>query len=716
MIHANLGRWPRFLPPPLTVEPMRRARTGRCALLILGMACAVGALCAPGVQAQEKATSALPLKKVVLFNSGVGFFEHRAKVQGDAQVDLKFNVDDINDLLKSMVLQDEDGGRISTVTYGSMDPITKTLRTFAIDLTSNPTLADLLGQIRGEQVEIETANKVVGTILGVEKRRQQVGKEEVVEVEYLNLLTDEGLRSMPLATVGKIKLANPKLDAELRQALTVLALGHATDKKTVSLSFMGEGDRNVRVGYIQEAPIWKTSYRLVLSDDERPFLQGWAIVENTTEEDWQDVNLSLVSGRPISFVMNLYQPLYIPRPLVEPELFASLRPQTYGQDLAKADADFGRAAEASRKSLEAADAAGAPMAPGPPGGIGGGGMGGFQAKGYRMNLQEGVQTVAQAGDVGELFQYDIETPVTLPRQQSAMLPIVNGSVEGRKVSIYNPNVHAKHPLNGLQMKNNTGLHLMQGPITVFDGGTYAGDAQIADLQPDTERLISYAMDLDTEVAPEIQGSPEQLLSVRIIKGTLWSSRKYKRAQVYTIKNSSRKDKEVLIEYPFDASWKLTAPKEPTEKTRDLYRFSVKAEPGVPAKLAVEEEQVVDQQVALGNLDDGTIQFYISAKVVSDAVKKALAEVIQRKAAIGALATEQQQLENNIAVIGQEQNRIRENMAQLEKNSELYNRYVKKFGQQEDQIETARGDIAKLVEQIEAKRKELDEFLLGLEID
>ena len=151
-----------------------------------------------------------------------------------------------------------------------------------------------------------------------------MGDNDVVETEYLNLLTGDGLRSVPLASVGRIKLTNEKLDGELRQALAVLALGHATDKKTVTLNFTGQGKRPVQVGYIQQAPIWKTSYRLVLADKDAPFLQGWAIVENTTEDDWKDVRLTLVSGRPISFVMNLYQPLYVPRPVVEPELFASL--------------------------------------------------------------------------------------------------------------------------------------------------------------------------------------------------------------------------------------------------------------------------------------------------------------------------------------------------------------------------------------------------------
>src|SRR5215212_4652139 len=304
------------------------------ALAVVAVVLAQGA--ARGEKAENGSVAGegkLPIKRVVVFSSGVGYFQHQGKIKGDASVDLKFRVSNINDLLKSMVLEDRGGGQISTVTYGSRDPITKTLQTFSIDLTKAPTLGQLLSQIRGEQIEMDAPNRVVGTIIGVEKRREVNAEKQLVEVEYLNLLTDEGLRRISLDSVGRIKLSNPQLDAELRQALKVLAAGHATDKKTVTMKFLGKGEREVRVGYIQEAPVWKTSYRLVLDEKEKPFLQGWAIVENTTDTDWKDVRLSLVSGRPISFVMDLYSPLYATRPTIVPELFASLRPQIYEQNL-----------------------------------------------------------------------------------------------------------------------------------------------------------------------------------------------------------------------------------------------------------------------------------------------------------------------------------------------------------------------------------------------
>ncbi|MFN0019273.1 MAG: hypothetical protein ACKVP0_13500 [Pirellulaceae bacterium] len=696
-------------------------------LLAFGLTAAALGLGSTAMGQEKEKSTDIPVKRVVMFSSGVAFFEHAGQVDGNAEVDLKFNVKDINDLLKSMVLQDQGGGKISTVSYGSKDPITRTLATFSIDLTSNPTLADLLKQIRGEQIEIDAPTKIVGTILGVETRRVPQGKEQALEVSYLNLLTEEGLRSVSLDNVGRIKLSNAKLDEELRKALTVLATGKSQDKKAVSLSFLGAGKRDVKIGYIQEAPIWKTSYRLVLSDEKPPFLQGWAIMENTTESDWNDVSLTLVSGRPISFVMDLYEPLYLSRPEVKPELYASLRPRTYDQDLAAKDGEFRAAGERQDKGKALADASeralaragAAPPAP----------SARFQGMGSAnrgealkqlkddsgIDISQGGQSLAQAGNVGEMFRYQIATPVKLERSKSAMLPIVNESVSGDKVSIYNEGTHAKHPLNGLRLKNTTDLHLMQGPMTVFDDGAYAGDAQIQDLQPGTDRLISYAMDLDTEVAPSNKSEPQMLTSLHLIKGTMQTTFKYARSRSFIVKNSGKKAKKVLIEHPLETQWTLVAPKEPNEKTRSLYRFLVNAEPGKPATLEVKEEQSITTQVAVTNLDDNTILQYINNPAPSEAVKKALAEVIKRKQAIAAVVAKREELQRQIGVIDAEQKRIRDNLAQLPKESDLFRRYVTKFTAQEDQVETLRTQVTATIEEEQKLRKGLDEYLIGLDL-
>lgn len=324
--------------------------------------------------------------------------------------------------------------------------------------------------------------------------------------------------------------------------------------------------------------------------------------------------------------------------------------------------------------------------------------------------------MAQAGDVGELFRYQIETPVTLARQRSAMLPIVNAEVEGEKVSIYNETVQRKHPLNGLRLENSTEIHLMQGPVTVFDGGAYAGDARIEDIPAGSERLISYALDLDVEVSPEHQPVTDSLVSVRIIRGTLQTERKQRRTTRYTVKNSSDSTKTVLIEYPRQPGWTLVTPKEPEDTTRDLYRFAVEAKPGEPKELTVVQEQVTDQTIALTNLDDQTIQFYLDARAVDAATKEALREIVRRKQQIAELENKRQQLEQQVRAITEEQNRIRQNMAQLDRNSDLYSRYVKKFSAQEDDIERLRSEMQKLQSQQTDLRESLNDYLQNLTIE
>src|SRR5262249_28886618 len=252
------------------------------------------------------------------------------------RVDLTFPEQDINDLIKSMTLRDfSPAGRVGAVTYDSHDPIDRTLASFAINLNNNPPLAQILTQARGEQVEVtlvNTANQpgnLTGKIIGIEQQAVP-SKEGTVPVNVLNLWCAEGVRAVKLSEVQRLRFANPVIENEVRRALETLALSHDSPKKAVSLHFAGEGKRKVEVGYVIENPIWKTSYRLVLDDkNAKPYLQGWAVVENPTDEDWAQVTMALVSGRPISFRMDLYNPLYVGRPTVEPELFASLRPPTY---------------------------------------------------------------------------------------------------------------------------------------------------------------------------------------------------------------------------------------------------------------------------------------------------------------------------------------------------------------------------------------------------
>jgi hypothetical protein len=669
----------------------------------------------------------LPVSRVVLFSSGVGYFQREGEVEGSTRVHLSFPVQDINDLLKSMVLQDLGGGQITAVDYDSHDPVEKTLKSFAVKLTGNPTFSQLLDQARGEKADVSLqqsdatqAGTLSGTVVGVESKQQKV-KDAVATVEMLNLWCKDGLHSVRLADVLRVHFTNPVLEREFRQALDVLALSHDTQKKTVSLAFTGQGRRHVRVGYVVENPIWKTSYRLVLDKDGKALLQGWAIVENPTDEDWNNCRMTLVSGRPVSFQMDLYQPLYVQRPVVEPELFASLRPPTYGGAVNRyGEGDLAgegkggekkvvrelleRRRDRAMKQLAAGAVAldDAEVAD--------------KAKEARLAIARSVASAATASQLGDFFQYKIDLPVSLPRQKSALLPIVGQDVHADRVSIYNEGVHAKFPMLGLRFKNTTGLHLMQGPITVFEGDSYAGDARILDVQPKEARLLSFAIDLGMEVEPVRKGDSGRLTAVKLYKGILQATSRLREGKRYNVVNRADKDRTLLIEHPYRSNFHLTSKDKPAERTREVYRFRVKVPAGKGVHLDVVEEADQRQDYALSNVDDQTVRVFLQSPATSAKVKEALAEAMNLKGRVAATQTELAQRRAQLKDVVDDQARMRANVRDLPEKAPVYKRYLEKFDKQEAEIEQLQKQIKDLEATELRQRNAYDGYLANLNVE
>jgi hypothetical protein len=678
----------------------------------------------------------LPVAQVVLYSSGVGYFQRQGTVEGDARVDLSFPAADVNDLLKSMVLRDLDGGHVTAVSYDSNAPVERTLRSFAVNLTGQPTLAQILTQARGERVEVALSNAgagaaavLNGTIVGMETQRTAVGKD-AVNVTVLNLWCADGVRAVKMSEVQRIRFTNPVLESEFRKALETLALSHDTQKKAVSIRCAGEGKRRVRVGYVVENPIWKTSYRLVLGakDDKarKPYLQGWAVVENPSDEDWRDVRMALVSGRPISFQMDLYQPLYVPRPTVVPELFASLRPPTYSGPMKETlGADAGLEDEANAdNAAPAKDKKSASRRKGKDG----------ERKEElrrlrrdyadetkkRMNealdLGGSVASAASAAKLGDFFQYHIDKPVSLPRQKSALLPIVAKEVEGSRVSIYNERVQAKFPLLGLRFKNTSGLHLMQGPITVFEGGTYAGDARILDLQPGEERLLSYAVDLGTEVNAVPTPESGRIVRVKAVKGVIEVSTRQRQGKSYTVKNRNDVERAVLVEHPVNNQFTLVETPKPAETAGDFYRFAMKVPTGKAQTLTVTEERELASTVSISTLDDQHVRQFLAQKVTSPKVKEGLRQAMRLRGAQGKTTREIEELQRQLNVITADQDRLRKNLKEVPQSSPLYKKYLAKLEKQEGQIEKYQEDIKKLQGTEHRQKKAFEDFLAGFTAD
>jgi hypothetical protein len=583
------------------------------------------------------------------------------------------------------------------------------------------------------------------------------------EVHSLNLMCAEGMRTVPLTQVQRVRFLDPVVDGDFRRALEVLSNAHDMQKKSITLRFTGDGKRPVRVGYVIENPIWKTNYRLVLGKDNKIHLQGWANVENTTDEDWKDVRMALVSGRPISFQTDLYTPLFIPRPNVEMERFASLKPPVYNAAFLRAPM-MGLGALGGGLGALGGGLGGAffrpqlPKAPGqqdPEDELGPPRIGFMSFNRYqlgrlndgapingrltyeelqrrrqeakdsackvgsavaRLDPTEGVASAASVEEFGDYFQYKIDEKVTLRRQKSAMLPILNLDIEGTRVSIFNESVHTKFPLLGLRFKNTTGQPLTQGPITVFESGGYAGDSRIMDLQPGEERLLSYAIDLGTEVKAEADSRPRQLIAVKSSKGLVQAKYRFRETKTYLVKNRSQIDRVVLIEHPVRNDWKLIAPEKPNDVSRDVYRIQIAVPAGSVAKQEVVEESTRIEQEGIGAIDEEALRFFLVNDVPSPALKAAMQKAADLRNRLHETKSELAQDEAQLKALADDQARLRANLREMPTTAAAYKRYLDKFDAQETEVERLQARIKQLGQTMKQRQKEFLDYVADLSVD
>ena len=684
----------------------------------------------------------IPVKEVVLFSSGVGYFEHAGKVTGDAATVLRFKTDQVNDILKSLLLQDMDGGTIGTVSYPGLSPLAHTLKSFQVDITANPDMADLLNQLRGAKLTLtlDGDKKMTGVILGVEKKMRAVGDKAVVEMITLNLKVDRQFHSVPLDSVRSMELDDPALQKDLDEALSALAQARNQDKKPMTLHFNGKGERKVRIGYLVETPIWKTSYRLVLGSADsdkkhqpgnatRPTtvpsdpatapttapadaahrvakLQGWAVVENQTDNDWDDVQLSLVSGRPLSFIQDLYHSQYIPRPIVQADNNASLRPQTYAggmydvKDLITNNPNFTDAPDFSLNSTsnnanQNPQGAGGVVAPAtqPSGnslfGNSNAGMsnqnGGGNGQQQAIDPTASIISAATAARVGELFKYRMGN-VSLARQTSAMIPIVTDDIDAERISIYNASVLPTHPLLGTRLKNNTKKYLLQGPVTVLDHGSYAGDARLEDLPPGQERLLSFGIDQQLLMdATDTQQSASSVTG-KIVKGFLTLTTRQVMEQTYLADNKSDETRVLIVEHPRQADFTLASPPQADETTPELFRFRRSIQPHKTLKFSVVQERVSDHATQILPLASADLAAFLKDGAIPQKVRDALMKAIQFKEQVATLNTRLTELQHEKEDLSTDHNRVREDLKAVAAESDFYKRLMKKIDEQETTIE------------------------------
>ncbi|MFK7962032.1 MAG: hypothetical protein AB8G96_16075, partial [Phycisphaerales bacterium] len=504
--------------------------------------------------------------------------------------------------------------------------------------------------------------------------------------------------------------------AEIDRALAAIAEQRTDRIKTLDLAFRGAGQRDVVVSYIHEMPVWKTSYRLVLPEDGSDaglLMQGWAIVENTTDEDWQDVQLGLVAGRPVGFQMDLYEPLFLARPQVPVPVEQAAAPRTYDGALIEdgvvalqpdASARGGRRSRPNGEGQRGRAVGGAP----------GGSLFGGDIEDPGDNWSIGASRAAASGVAeGAVFRFELDEPVTIERRRSAMLPIINTSVAGRSVSIWAG--AGTHPMRGIELENTSGLQLMPGPISVYDINSYAGDAQIDFVPAGDERLLAYAVDLEVNVRHEMD-TTRTVRRVRIADGVLEETVARTLEHQFTIRNGDADDpRTMILELPLRSGWELVAPT-PSEETATSRRFEMDLPAGATQEQTISYERTERTRVALVDSNLEQLLSYERSGRVSAEVVAAVREAGRLERLVADVQERVSRLIAERADIIEDQDRIRENLARVESNSGLSDRYLRKLDEQETRLEAIAEAVADAQDEIDRRRGDLRRFLSNLEIE
>jgi hypothetical protein len=767
----------------------------------------------------------LPVRRVVLYKNGVGYFEHLGRVRGSQTVHVDFTSAQLNDVLKSLTALDLSGGRITGVDYNSEAPLARRLATLRLALGERPSMADFLAALRGARVEVRNANgpALAGKLLSVE-RKTRTASTWTVETDEISLITDSGeVRSIDLNPATSVRIAEHDLQTEVGKYLALIASARDQDVRRMTLSTTGSGERNLYVSYISEVPIWKTTYRIVLPTkaEKKPLLQGWAIVDNTVGEDWNDVELSLVAGAPHSFIQQLSEPFYGRRPVVALPESVQLSPQTHaatllggngslngivtdpsgatvagatvrlvgpegalvaqtttdsngqysfssqptgnyriemerpgfrktvvsnlnlspGANQINGQLQVGSVAEtvevsASTVGLDtsmsqlSSSAGKFPVANrarlGVParsaGGVAGGilqSMGlagrntltlGALTPGAVENSIGGMEAAASGQGLGDLFEYKLKDRVTLKKNQSALVPIVQTDLDAERVSLWSSTAGSGRPLRGLWLKNTSALTLDGGSFSVLENEVFAGEGLTDPIKPGERRLVSYATDLGLLVQAETNERPQHVTRVKISKGTLTQISELQQRTLYTVRNEDGATRQLVIEHPARYSWTLVkGSKQPEEKAPGVHRFRMEVPSKATATLPVEEAHTQETIYQLSDLNDEQIALFVRQQTITPEMKQALAKITAQKAVVAKLEEEMGNRQKDIERIVDDQGRLRENMKALRGSAEekaLLQRYTRQLDEQENHLDALR----KKIQETEAQRDQSNDLL------
>jgi hypothetical protein len=656
----------------------------------------------------------LPVRTVVLYKHGVGYFERSGPLGPGESARLDFDAEAMNDVLKSLTINDQ-GGKVNGLRYDSDVPLDRKLNEFPFRIGNGQPLAAVIDQLKGARVEMEFGpQKISGAIVSA---RLIAGDKDHAEREQLTLLMDSGdLRNVDLAAASSIHFTDVQLQIQFKDYLAALTSSRSKDKRSVYIDSTDAKSHDVTASYIMPMPAWKSSYRLLLDDTgTQPTLEGWAIVDNTTGEDWTNVKISLVSGKPISFISQLYAPKYIQRKDAELAEDQALAPTLYSGAVA------GLAKNAP------AGGGGGGRGGGAMGSVGGVPLNGRAMDSFSVTTGSGpmampmaapstIADLGPAGELADLFQYSIRNPVTVKKNESAMLPFLQQKIAARKLIIYS-DTSRPNPLNAAELTNDTGLTLDGGPITVFDAGAYAGEALVETIKAKDKRFISYGVDLGTRISTNQDSRTDHVRSLRAHNGMLTSTNAVVSKKTYAIHNVDARAKNLIVEYPVRSGYTLIDTAKPIETARDVYRFEVKVPASGDVTFPVTEENVYDQSTQVSSLNPDGLLVYIQNKSISDTARRQLQQISDLKTQIVATDAERRRVDADIQSTTSDEQRNRENIASLSQVSnqqQLVQDYARKLADQEVSIAKSRDRQKELDQQKTQLQTQLNGLIDKLE--
>lgn len=630
-------------------------------------ALALAALCLPAAD--------LPVSRVVLYKNGVGYYERTGPAKPGEPSRLEFKASEMDDVLKSLIVEASPGS-VSRVRYDLSESLQRRLAEQGVSILPGQALVALLDQWRGARIELKhRGTPLAGSI--VSGRLAPLPNQG--QRQELSLLLDSGeLTIVNLEEATNLKLSDPNLQSQLRDALGAYEQSRSREKRAVQIDIAGSGAQTVKARYLVPAPVWKSSYRLSLPAAGESSLEGWAIVDNNTGEDWSNVDLTVVSGRPVSFISRLYEPRYVQRPVASLPDDQPAAPVVYEAAMQRvAPTEMEGIADASKEQKVMALSGG--FAPGMGGGVGRGANRPMAAPAPPPPppmMASSIASTTEAREAGDLFEYRFSSPVTAKKGESLLLPFLQQKLPARRLLIYSDR-STPHPQSAAELTNASGKTLDGGPITVYQEGAYAGEALMPVTKNGDKRLVSFATDFGTIVTTNLESGEQSVRSMKASRGILTLRSAREERTTYTVKNLDPREKSLLIQHPLEPQQKLLQPKA-DETTPSHYRFAVKLAASGTGKVSVVEESELQEVQAVSNLTPEVLQIYLQNKQLAPDARKQLEALSAKKRDLASANTTLQQIDTEINEVARDQDRLRQNINALNRvtgQQEQVQRYV-----------------------------------------